>query len=434
MTPTASDLSEREQEILRLVATGASNKQIAQQLVISTNTVKVHLRNIFAKAGVSSRTEATLFAIREGLVVSPGGEVFQKDQVEVLIVPESNPTSKTRQPQKEFWAVAGLLGIIIISLLGISLRANLFDPPKRAATQSSSHWQIRASLPTARSGLAAAVFEEQIFAFGGEGKSGVTGEVVRYVAATDKWETMPDMPTPVADIGAVVIGGKIYIPGGRLPSGENTDILQVYNPRLNTWTEGTKLPIRVSAYGLAALDGKIYLFGGWSGSKVLGSVYLYDPETNLWEQKTDMPTARAYAGAVTVNGKIFIIGGYDGTKGLRVNEVYTPELDTGNDHPWDIRAPLPAPRYAMGIINQADIIYLLGGITGDNSQNIPLVYQFQLNEWQEFETPPKLAGSHLSLAAMNSSIYMLGGKLGSNPNAETQVYQAIFTISFPIIR
>ncbi len=62
------ELSARELEILELVATGATNQQIAQALSISINTVKAHLRNVFAKLMVESRTEATLCAIQHGLI------------------------------------------------------------------------------------------------------------------------------------------------------------------------------------------------------------------------------------------------------------------------------------------------------------------------------------------------------------------------------
>ncbi|HWZ17975.1 MAG TPA: response regulator transcription factor [Ktedonobacteraceae bacterium] len=60
-------LTERETEVLRLLAQGKANKEIARSLSISEKTVKVHVSNILSKLGVQSRTQATLYAIRVGL-------------------------------------------------------------------------------------------------------------------------------------------------------------------------------------------------------------------------------------------------------------------------------------------------------------------------------------------------------------------------------
>jgi DNA-binding NarL/FixJ family response regulator len=64
-------LSEREVEILKALARGLSNKQIAKEGWVTEQTVKFHLSNIYRKLGVANRTEATRFAYQHGLVESP---------------------------------------------------------------------------------------------------------------------------------------------------------------------------------------------------------------------------------------------------------------------------------------------------------------------------------------------------------------------------
>jgi DNA-binding NarL/FixJ family response regulator len=64
----AHGLTTRELEVLRLLATGKSNREIAAALVISDHTVRRHVQNTFVKLGVSSRAAATAFAFRHGLV------------------------------------------------------------------------------------------------------------------------------------------------------------------------------------------------------------------------------------------------------------------------------------------------------------------------------------------------------------------------------
>jgi NarL family two-component system response regulator LiaR len=67
LPPTQEPLTEREMQVLRLVAQGLSNPEIAKELVISERTVRTHVSNILGKLHLANRTQAALFALREGL-------------------------------------------------------------------------------------------------------------------------------------------------------------------------------------------------------------------------------------------------------------------------------------------------------------------------------------------------------------------------------
>jgi two-component system, NarL family, response regulator LiaR len=65
--PTSEPLTDREMSVLRLIAHGLSNQEIADQLTISEATVRTHVSNILGKLHLASRTQAALYALREGL-------------------------------------------------------------------------------------------------------------------------------------------------------------------------------------------------------------------------------------------------------------------------------------------------------------------------------------------------------------------------------
>jgi len=62
------DLTDREMEVLRLIASGKSNQEAADELFIGIKTVKFHVTNILAKLGVEDRTQAAIYAIKQGLM------------------------------------------------------------------------------------------------------------------------------------------------------------------------------------------------------------------------------------------------------------------------------------------------------------------------------------------------------------------------------
>ncbi|MGE5221229.1 MAG: LuxR C-terminal-related transcriptional regulator [Omnitrophica WOR_2 bacterium] len=453
--PENNELSEREREILRLTATGASNKEIAQSLGISANTVKVHLRNIFVKIGVISRTEAAMYAVRIGLVqASESVNKGENGGVEPVIPPTTisaeTPASSTPPPPPLPTAKKTILkrypiplslatmAVLLLGLFGGGLLLSRQSPGQATSTgitvsTPSPHWQALAALPIARSSLALAAYGKYIYAIAGKTAQGETGINETYDTETNEWTTGALKPNAVSQVSAAVIGGLVYVPGGRLNSGMLMNTLDVYNPRSNQWEKRASLPKAISGYALAAFEGRLYLFGGWDGKGYLNSAYAYDPSRDAWIELTPMPTARGFAGAAEAGGKIYIIGGTNGQESLSTNEEYSPDQDGGGGNPWKTVAAMPEGRTNMGVASIADMVYVIGGITSGRTATNSLIYLPQVNNWKAIEAPSLNVGSDLGLVSVGMDLYAIGGQVDTLPTSKNMVYQAIYTISIPVI-
>ena len=444
-----NELSDRELDILKLVATGASNKEIASQLFISMNTVKVHLRNIFGKIGATSRTEAAMYAVRLGLVETTSSQVSVEEEFLIdqdypgILQRHSGTTSQELTLPKSQYNFRRIFPYLVLfgGLLALFLLMMYFDNPGIINLANSTlaptstpriQWFQLPGLPIPRWGLAVTNYENQIYAIGGENADGISNVIEKYDPQVNIWTELTTKPTPVTDINAVVIGGVIYIPGGRLASGLPTDITEIYDPHIDQWSSGTPLPKPISSYALTVYEGRMYLFGGWDGNQVVNDAYVYDTQTNIWSEIPSMPTARSSAGAVVVGGKIYIIGGWDGNQALSICEVLLPDF-SGEGSPW-IQAPhLPSGRYGMGITNLADIIFVIGGM-GTEANLTTIALSSDDADWGQLQSPLQSGWTHLGAATIGTRLYVLGGKHGEIPMVQMWSYQAIFTITLPIIR
>lgn len=441
-----NELSERELEILKLVATGVSNKEIAQKLSISSNTVKVHLRNIFTKISANSRTEAAMYAVKIGLVKTaspslPADEyALQSAGTQPAPLADVYETSEdllTRNRKiRRSWMYFGITGGIIILLIIAIVIMRQNENPASALTIPTStprvQWFALPGLPTPRQGLAVINYDNQIYAIGGEASEGISDVVERFNPQANSWTALTPKPTKVTDISAAAIGGLIYVPGGKLPSGMPTDITEIFNPQANVWTAGISLPKALSGYALAVFEGRIYLFGGWDGNQSVNDAYVFDDHNDTWSTLPSMPTARSYAGAVVVDGNIYVIGGWDGHTALTTNEVYRPGVSDPGSR-WSQAPALPFGQYGMGVANLSNIIFLIGGAQSDH-QLTTIALIPEETDWVKIDNPLDNGWSFLGATTIGTRLYALGGKDEAGLSNQMWSYQAIYTISLPIVR
>ncbi len=441
-------LSEREMDVARLLTTGATNAEIARELIISPHTVKVHLRNIFEKLQVNSRTEASMVLVQRNWLTIPGVEIVPTEAAIAPPEPAPLPHLALRPAQWQIYYLSSAILLCLLALVLPNLQIRGSAPPKLLSDSGSTvlgqpvprlepRWELRTPLDTPRSRLAVVRLEDKLYAIGGETMEGRTlSDADVYDLQVNAWRSIQPLPNSLANLTAAPFGQYIYVAGGSsrhatLDTITVSDLFWRYDPDADEWEERGRLPNPLAGAELIASAEALYLIGGWDGSAARNEVWRYSPTSSKdnvteWVLVSRMLTPRAFFGAVLVNDEIYVVGGYDGQQEQSAAEVYTLSADE-----WRKLQPLPKPRGGLRLIYDGLAIVALGGgwtTPLDTYERFDLVD----NVWSNFPSPLPGEWRNFGAADYSGRIYLIGGWSGDYLDIHLH-YQSSFRSLLPVI-
>ena len=197
------------------------------------------------------------------------------------------------------------------------------------------------------------------------------------------------------------------------------------------WKKGAPFPEPDEELYGVAVNGKMYVIGGWGDGKARGVNYEYDPATDRWTKKQPMPRPAHHAALAAVNGKIYAFGGFvaPATTAIPIGAAWEPidnawEFDPATDA-WKPLPPLPGKRGSAIAAEVGGKIYVIGGATTMEGSKDPFftafgpakvlatneVYDPATNKW-ESRNPMSVPRNHAFSGVVNGKIYVIGGRTG----------------------
>lgn len=427
-----SELSEREIEILKLVATGLSNKEIAYQLSISPNTVKVHLKNIFSKIGVVSRTEAAMFAVRQGWV-----EAGHQAVVQAVEEKEQHPVSSLVQTSLSplllsLLGVGGfaLMIVLVIFLVNLTGRNNpqvieIVVTP----TPEPVRWELVTQMPEPKKSMAYAAVDNKIYIIGGETPNGISDRVDIYDTVTGEWSEGARKPTPVSEACGAYLGGKIIVAGGKKADGSVTNAVEAYDVAEDRWEQLPELPNPLAGAGCVEYEGSYYLIGGWDGEQVRGEVWGYRGG-NSWVLIGKLTIPRSYLAYAILKDNVYFIGGWDGRRA--VADITATKLSDGLAELSELSL-LSEGRYRSVGVGILDKVYLIGGL-GETSMIVDsLEFDPKENLQRLVENPLTMVWHSHGVVSIGEYLFGFGGVM-EKLRGDVYRLRVLFRISLPVIR
>jgi len=283
--------------------------------------------------------------------------------------------------------------------------------------QGEASWELATPLPEERTEVSITTDGERVYLLGGFGPNGepngFEAEAPRAVWAfdpgDDRWTQITELPEGVNHAGLAYLDGKLYVVGGwHEATMDSIDDVRIYDIADDAWRDGPPLPTARGAHGVAVLDGRIHAIGGVDvDGENTGAHEIYDPDEATWSSAAELPTPRDHIGAVAYNGEIFVLAGRDDTSfTLTNNEIYDSEGDE-----WRDGAAVPTGRSGVAAVEHEGWLYLFGGETFEPEEKTfdeAERYHPAEDRWEAL--PPMPTARHgLGAAVVDRRIYVVSG-------------------------
>ncbi len=280
-------------------------------------------------------------------------------------------------------------------------------------------WSTGTQLPIARSEDSVAAVGRTIFVIGGYAAAGphptaldTTGNVdvdeplvQAFDLDTGRWTTRAPLPRGMNHVGVAALDGKIYAFGGFIAQNRTpvTDA-NVYDPATNVWTPLPPLPNALGSISVSPLAGKLHLVGGRDVHSVTTHL-VYDPSTRRYTTAAPLPIGRDHMGLVPFGGKLYAIAGR--IDDFNHNTSYVDAYDPATNR-WTSRAPMPSQRSGMGVAVYRDRILAIGGERAGGTFTNNEAYDPRTNEWVSLSPLPE--GRHgTGAVVIGDALYLPAG-------------------------
>lgn len=191
-------------------------------------------------------------------------------------------------------------------------------------------------------------------------------------------------------------------------------------------------PLAVSESQGAAVNGRMYVFGGFDLFGPIRTSHVYDPQTNAWTQIADLPTLLTHSGTAVVGNDVFFAGGYIGT-GVGFNQVFaTTAVWRYNvvSNAYTSFTPLPASRGSGGLVHlpTTNRLYFFGGVSvnrADRGEAWSIDLSVNNATWQSI-APMPTPRSHMGYVAYDGKVWAVNGQIGTDQSLVTQSAVSVF--------